>query len=77
MTSLAFASFREIRAAYAKPMRPHPSMPGHLFPSEKAMKQVLGGLSIFTLLMTLPQIVAIWATLVLDGAVVIGALIYG
>jgi uncharacterized protein with PQ loop repeat len=92
-------------------------MPGHLFPSERAMKQVLGGLSIFTLLMTLPQIVAIWATrqaagvsvlswsaywisalvwfwyglqkrdrniylpclgwLVLGGAVVVGALIYG
>jgi uncharacterized protein with PQ loop repeat len=92
-------------------------MPEPMVPSEKAMKRVLGGLSIFTLLMTVPQIVAIWATrqaagvsvlswsaywisalvwflyglqkrdrniylpcvgwLVLDGAVVIGALIYG
>ena len=98
-------------------MRPHPAIPEGMFPSEKAMKQVLGGLSIFTLLMTVPQIVAIWATrqaagvsvlswsaylisalvwflyglrkgdrniylpcvgwLVLDGAVVAGALIYG
>ena len=94
-------------------MRPHPVM----VPSEQAMKQVLGGLSIFTLLMTVPQIVAIWATrqaagvsvlswsaywisalvwflyglrkgdrniylpcigwLVLDGAVVVGALTFG
>jgi uncharacterized protein with PQ loop repeat len=92
-------------------------MPEHLFPSESAMKRVLGGLSIFTLFMTIPQIVAIWATrqaagvsvlswsaywisalvwffyglkkgdrniylpcvgwLVLDGTVVMGALIYG
>lgn len=98
-------------------MRPHPVIPEHMVPSEQAMKQVLGGLSIFTLLMTVPQIVAIWATrqaagvsvlswsaywisalvwflyglrkgdrniylpcigwLVLDGAVVVGALTYG
>ena len=81
------------------------------------MKQLLGGMSIFTLLMTVPQIYAIWASrqaagvsllswaaywisafvwfvygiqkrdrniylpcvgwLLLDGAVVVGALIYG
>ena len=95
-------------------MRPHPAM---TFPQEAAMKRMLGTLSIFTLLMTVPQILAIWAThqaagvsilswsaywisalawfwygvqkrdrsiylpcvgwLVLDGAVVVGALIYG
>lgn len=89
----------------------------NVLPSETAMKRVLGGLSIFTLLMTVPQIVAIWATrqaagvsvlswgaywisalvwffygvqkrdrniylpcvgwLVLDGAVIVGAWIYG
>ena len=88
-----------------------------MLPSESALKRVLGGLSIFTLVMTVPQIVAIWATrqaagvsvlswgaywlsalvwffygvrkrdrniylpcvgwLVLDGAVVVGAFIYG
>jgi uncharacterized protein with PQ loop repeat len=88
-----------------------------MLPSESALKRVLGGLSIFTLVMTVPQIVAIWATrqaagvsvlswgaywisalvwffyglrkrdrniylpcigwLVLDGAVVVGALVYG
>lgn len=98
-------------------MRPHPAMPEPAFPSQRSMKKILGGLSIFTLLMTVPQIVAIWATrqaagvsvlswsaywvsalfwfwygvqkrdasiylpcvgwLVLDGAVVVGALAYG
>jgi uncharacterized protein with PQ loop repeat len=98
-------------------MRPPSTLSLSAFPSEIAMKRVLGGLSIFTLLMTVPQIVAIWATrqaagvsvlswgaywisaliwfwygvqkrdrniylpcigwLVLDGAVVVGALIYG
>jgi len=35
-------------------MRPHPVIP------EKATKKLLGALSIFTLLMTIPQVVAIW-----------------
>ena len=91
-------------------------MLGHAWPSEKAMKQLLAGISVFTLLMTLPQIYAIWASrqaagvsllswgaywlsafvwfvygvqkrdrniylpcvgwLLLDGAVVVGAIIY-
>jgi uncharacterized protein with PQ loop repeat len=86
-------------------------------PDEKTMKQVLGAMSVFTLLMTLPQIITIWSTrqaagvsawswgaywisafawfmyglqkqdrniylpcigwLLLDGAVVAGALLYG
>jgi len=37
-------------------------MPEHLLPSEKAMKQLLGGMSIFTLVMTVPQILAIWVS---------------
>ena len=32
----------------------------HLFPSEKTMKPLLGALSVFTLLMTIPQVLAIW-----------------
>jgi uncharacterized protein with PQ loop repeat len=98
-------------------MRPHPAIPDHLLPPEKVMKQLLAGLSIFTLVMTVPQILAIWASrqaagvsllswsaywisalvwffyglhkrdrniylpcigwLVLDGAVVVGAWLYG
>ena len=43
-------------------MHPQPAMPEHLLPSEKAMKQLLGGMSIFTLVMTVPQILAIWVS---------------
>lgn len=93
-------------------MHPQPA-----FPPEKVMKPLLGAMSVFTLIMTVPQIVTIWASrqaagvsllswgaywisafvwfwygvqkrdrniylpcvgwLALDGAVVIGALIYG
>jgi hypothetical protein len=31
-----------------------------MIPSEKAMKRLLGALSVFTLVMTVPQILAIW-----------------
>ena len=41
-------------------MHPQPALPTQAWPSEKAMKRLLGGMSIFTLLMTLPQIYAIW-----------------
>jgi uncharacterized protein with PQ loop repeat len=98
-------------------MRPHPAVPDQLLASEKVMKQLLAGLSIFTLVMTIPQILAIWLSrqaagvsllswsaywlsalvwffyglqkrdrniylpcigwLVLDGAVIVGAWIYG
>jgi len=37
-------------------------MLAHTWPSEKVMQQLLGGMSIFTLLMTVPQIYAIWAS---------------
>ena len=97
-------------------MQPQPAMLAHAWPSEKPMKQLLGGISVFTLVMTLPQIYAIWASrqaagvsllswgaywlsafvwfvygvqkrdrniylpcvgwLLLDGAVVVGAIIY-
>ena len=43
-------------------MHPQPAIPEYLFPSEKAMKQLLGGMSIFTLVMTVPQILAIWVS---------------
>src|SRR5688572_8735760 len=41
-------------------MHPHPAPPERLFPSETTMKRVLGALSIFTLVMTIPQILTIW-----------------
>ena len=43
-------------------MHPHPATPTHAWPSEQIMKRLLGGMSIFTLLMTVPQIYAIWAS---------------
>jgi uncharacterized protein with PQ loop repeat len=43
-------------------MHPHPAAALHDWPSEKVMKQLLGSMSIFTLLMTVPQIYTIWAT---------------
>lgn len=43
-------------------MHPQPATPTHAWPSETIMKQLLGGMSIFTLLMTVPQIYAIWAS---------------
>jgi uncharacterized protein with PQ loop repeat len=41
-------------------MQPHPASTERISPSDKAMKQVLGGLSVFTLVMTVPQILEIW-----------------
>ena len=98
-------------------MHPSPVPPERIFPSDKAMKRLLGALSIFTLVMTVPQILAIWVSreaagvsllswsaywisalvwfwygirqrdrniylpclgwLLLDGAVVVGAVLYG
>jgi uncharacterized protein with PQ loop repeat len=98
-------------------MQPHPAPPHSIFPSDQAMKRLLGALSIFTLVMTVPQILAIWVSrqaagvsllswsaywisalvwfwygvrkrdwniylpclgwLVLDGAVIVGAIVYG
>ncbi len=43
-------------------MHPHPAMPVHAWPSDAIMKRLLAGMSIFTLLMTVPQIYAIWAS---------------
>ena len=96
-------------------MHPHPTA-SRAHPSGKMMGRVLGGLSIFTLLMTIPQVLTIWVArpsagvsvlswtaylvsalvwlcyglqqhdrniylpcigwIVLDGAVIVGALIY-
>ena len=98
-------------------MHPSPVPPERIFPSDKAMKQLLGALSVFTLVMTVPQILAIWVSrqaagvsllswsaywisafawfwyglrkrdrniylpclgwLLLDGAVIAGAILYG
>jgi uncharacterized protein with PQ loop repeat len=98
-------------------MRPQPTNPEHAFPSEKTTKRLLGAFSIFTLLMTIPQVMTIWLTrqaagvsalswgayllsalvwfwygvmkrdrniylpcigwIVLDGAVVVGTLLFG
>ena len=41
-------------------MHPHPAAPALAFPPEKVMKQLLGAMSIFTLVMTVPQILTIW-----------------
>jgi uncharacterized protein with PQ loop repeat len=98
-------------------VHPSPVPPERIFPSDKAMKRLLGALSVFTLVMTVPQILAIWVSreaagvsllswsaywisalvwfwygirkrdrniylpclgwLLLDGAVVVGAVLYG
>lgn len=39
---------------------PHPATPVDLSPSGKVMTKLLGAMSVFTLLMTLPQVLAIW-----------------
>jgi len=43
-------------------MHPHPAAIAHAWPPEKTMKRLLGGMSIFTLLMTVPQIYTIWSS---------------
>jgi uncharacterized protein with PQ loop repeat len=99
-------------------MHPHPAASANAaFPSENLMKRLLGAMSVFTLVMTVPQILTIWlgrqaagvsllswsaywvsalawfwygvqkrdrniylpcvGWLLLDGAVIAGALVYG
>ena len=42
-------------------MAPDPTTPaGHASQSETVLRRVLGGMSIFTLLMTVPQVLTIW-----------------
>jgi uncharacterized protein with PQ loop repeat len=41
-------------------MHPQPALPESAMPSEKAMKRVMGAMSVFTLAMTVPQVLAIW-----------------
>jgi uncharacterized protein with PQ loop repeat len=42
-------------------MAPHPTTPhGHASPSGTVFSRVLGGMSIFTMLMTVPQVLTIW-----------------
>ena len=64
-------------------MHPPPASLLQDWPSEKLMKQLLGSMSVFTLLMTMPQIYAIWASrqaagvsLLSWGAYLISALVW-
>jgi uncharacterized protein with PQ loop repeat len=41
-------------------MHPQPALPESAMPSEKTMKRVMGAMSVFTLAMTIPQVLAIW-----------------
>ena len=42
-------------------MAPEPATPaGHDEPSGTAMSRLLGGMSVFTMLMTIPQVLTIW-----------------
>ena len=42
-------------------MRPHPAPPvAHLFRSETGLRRLLGGMSVFTMVMTIPQVLTIW-----------------
>lgn len=42
-------------------MAPEPAIPaGHDVPSGTVMNRLLGGMSVFTMLMTIPQVLTIW-----------------
>ena len=42
-------------------MHPNPMIPGgHLSHSDAVLRRLLGGMSIFTMLMTIPQVLTIW-----------------
>ena len=42
-------------------MRPHPAPPvAHLSRSETGLRRLLGGMSVFTVVMTIPQVLTIW-----------------
>lgn len=42
-------------------MAPDPTTPAaHAFESETMLRRLLGGMSVFTLLMTIPQVLTIW-----------------
>jgi uncharacterized protein with PQ loop repeat len=42
-------------------MAPDPMNPvGHTVSSETALRRILGGMSLFTMLMTVPQVLTIW-----------------
>ena len=41
-------------------MHPQPALPKSAMPLEKTMKRVMGAMSVFTLAMTIPQVLAIW-----------------
>jgi uncharacterized protein with PQ loop repeat len=42
-------------------MHPHPAPPvAHVSRSETGLRRLLGGMSVFTMLMTIPQVLTIW-----------------
>ena len=44
-------------------MAPHPATPaGNASPSDTVFSRVLGGMSVFTMLMTIPQVLTIWVS---------------
>ena len=43
-------------------MPPNPTLPLHSHPPSPALKRFLGAFSIFTMLMTIPQVLTIWVS---------------
>ncbi len=42
-------------------MHPNPTIPeGYISPSDATLRRLLGGMSIFTMIMTIPQVLTIW-----------------
>ena len=41
-------------------MSPNPTPPAAQLPSDKTMSRLLGAMSVFTMLMTIPQVLTIW-----------------
>src|SRR5215470_8673533 len=48
------------KSVWEMPMQPNPLHPVQMFDSEKVLRRLLGGLSLFTMLMTIPQVMTIW-----------------
>ena len=53
-------------------MAPGPSVPAHeISPMEPTLRRLLGGMSVFTMLMTVPQVFTIWVGHVAAGVSVL------
>ena len=65
-------------------MHPHPAPPvAHLSRSETGLRRLLGGMSVFTMVMTIPQVLTIWVgqqaagvSLLSWGAYLVSALLW-